>query len=61
MQRHITIVTNWVANEVSSSIARRLIGRSLSVKYLLDDSVIDYIQQHELYGHHSSTTSTNTT
>lgn len=48
-RRNIHIVTNWVANDVSSTLARRLIGRGLSVKYLLDDSVIDYTTKHSLY------------
>lgn len=48
-RRNITIVTNWVANDVSSTLARRLIGRSLSVKYLLDEDIIDYINKHSLY------------
>jgi len=55
-RRNITIVTNWVANDVSSTLARRLIGRGLSVKYLLDDSVIEYIKKHELYQNCSSET-----
>lgn len=48
-RRNITIVTNWVANDVSSTLARRFIARNLSVKYLLDDNVIDYINKHSLY------------
>lgn len=47
--RNITIVTNWVPNDVSSTLARKFIGRGLSVKYLLDESVIDYIKKHDLY------------
>lgn len=46
---NITIVTNWVANDVSSTLARRFISRGLSVKYLLDDNTIDYITKHQLY------------
>ncbi|XP_037029937.1 nicotinamide/nicotinic acid mononucleotide adenylyltransferase 3 isoform X3 [Bradysia coprophila] len=49
-KNNITIVTNWVPNEVSSTLARRLISRHFSVKYLLDDFVIDYIKRFELYG-----------
>lgn len=48
-KKNITIVTNWVANEVSSTLVRRFISRNLSVKYLLDDSVIAYINQNSLY------------
>ncbi|KAJ6629955.1 Nicotinamide/nicotinic acid mononucleotide adenylyltransferase 1, partial [Pseudolycoriella hygida] len=52
---NITVVTNWVPNEVSSTLARRLISRQFSVKYLLDDFVIDYIKRFELYGSASKT------
>lgn len=48
-RRNITIVTNWVTNDVSSTLARRLISRNLSVKYLLDEDIIDYINKHSLY------------
>ncbi|CRK90022.1 CLUMA_CG003747, isoform A [Clunio marinus] len=48
-RRNIVIVNNWIANDVSSTLARRFIARGLSVKYLLDDSVIDYIKKHSLY------------
>lgn len=49
-RRNITIVTNWVTNDVSSTLVRRLLGRGLSVKYLLDDYVTEYIKKHLLYG-----------
>lgn len=58
VQHHITIVTNWVTNEVSSSLARRLMSRALSVKYLLDDAVIEYIQQNDLFGYATNGSST---
>ncbi|XP_017845688.1 nicotinamide/nicotinic acid mononucleotide adenylyltransferase 3 isoform X2 [Drosophila busckii] len=48
-QRNITLITNWVPNEVSSSLVRRLLGRGQSVKYLLDDLVLSYIQRQGLY------------
>lgn len=48
-QKHITLITNWVPNEVSSTMIRRLISRDQSVKYLLDDRVIDYIQMQGLF------------
>ncbi|KAG5670066.1 hypothetical protein PVAND_000352 [Polypedilum vanderplanki] len=46
---NINIVTNWIANEVSSTLARRFISRGLSVKYIIDDYVIEYINKHGLY------------
>ena len=48
-RRNITIVTNWIPNEVSSTLVRKFIKRELSVKYLIDDLVIDYINKHGLY------------
>lgn len=48
-KRNITIVTNWIPNEVSSTLVRKFIKRELSVKYLIDDDVIEYIHKHGLY------------
>ncbi|XP_054747860.1 nicotinamide/nicotinic acid mononucleotide adenylyltransferase 3 isoform X2 [Anastrepha obliqua] len=48
-QKNITLITNWVPNEVSSTMIRRLISRGQSVKYLLDDRIIDYIQMQGLF------------
>lgn len=49
-RRNITIVTNWVTNDVSSTLVRRLLSRGQSVKYLLDDYITEYIRKHLLYG-----------
>lgn len=48
-RRHIHVVTEWITNEISSTAVRRALKRGESVKYLLQDSVIDYIRQHGLY------------
>ncbi|XP_030371612.1 nicotinamide/nicotinic acid mononucleotide adenylyltransferase 3 isoform X2 [Scaptodrosophila lebanonensis] len=53
-QRNITLITNWVPNEVSSSLVRRLLNRGQSVKYLLDDLVLEYIKRTGLYNMKSS-------
>lgn len=50
LQRNIDMVTEWIANEVSSSRIRRALGRCESVKYLLPDSVINFVHQRALYG-----------
>jgi len=42
-------VTEWIPNEVSSTRIRRALKRGESVRYLLQDSVIDYIYKHEIY------------
>ncbi|CAD7083931.1 unnamed protein product [Hermetia illucens] len=51
-KQNITLLTNWASSEVTSSLIRRLIGRKQSVKYLLEDSVIDYIRDNNLYAHY---------
>ena len=43
-QNHIQVVDEWVPNTVSSTLVRRELGAGRSVKYLLDDRVIEYIQ-----------------
>lgn len=48
-RRNITLITNWVANEVSSTMTRRLISRGDSVKYLLDDRIVEYIRSKSLF------------
>lgn len=50
LQRNIQIVTEWITNEISSTKIRRCIRRSESIKYLVPDSVIDYIYKFGLYG-----------
>lgn len=48
-QRNIELITNWTSNNLSSTLVRRLLRRGQSVKYLLDDDVIEYINKHNLY------------
>lgn len=48
-QENIMIVTEWIRNDISSTKIRRALQRGESVKYLLQDSVIDYIKKHQLY------------
>lgn len=48
-KKNIDIVTNWVPNEVSSTLARRYLRRGLSVKYMLDDNVVEFIRLQKLY------------
>lgn len=49
-RHHIRLVTEWVSNEISATKIRRAIRRGESVKYLIQDDVIEYIQQNGLYG-----------
>lgn len=47
--QNIFLVREWVRNETSATEVRRALRRGLSVKYLIPDSVIEYIHQHLLY------------
>ncbi|XP_012281424.1 nicotinamide/nicotinic acid mononucleotide adenylyltransferase 3 [Orussus abietinus] len=47
--RNITIVTEWIPNEISSSKIRKALRRGESVKYLVQDPVIDYIYTQGIY------------
>lgn len=47
--QNIFLVKEWVRNETSATEVRRALRRGLSVKYLIPDSVIEYIHQHNLY------------
>ncbi|XP_008207057.1 uncharacterized protein LOC100121756 isoform X1 [Nasonia vitripennis] len=46
---NIHIVTEWIPNEVSSTRIRRALKRGESVKYLLHDSVLEYIYTYKIY------------
>ncbi|XP_066966755.1 nicotinamide/nicotinic acid mononucleotide adenylyltransferase 1 isoform X5 [Macrobrachium rosenbergii] len=52
-QKNIHIVTEWITNEVSSTKVRRALRRGESVKYLVQDSVIDYIYKNALFNTHN--------
>ncbi len=47
---HIFMVKDDVLDSTSSTLVRRELAAGRSVRYLLPDSVIAYIQQHGLYG-----------
>ncbi|XAR67360.1 Nicotinamide-nucleotide adenylyltransferase [Bertholletia excelsa] len=48
-KNNIKVVEEHVPNQISSTRVRECISRGLSIKYLTDDGVIDYIKQHNLY------------
>ncbi|XP_068587548.1 nicotinamide/nicotinic acid mononucleotide adenylyltransferase 3-like [Cebidichthys violaceus] len=48
-RRNIFLVREWVRNETSATEVRRALRRDMSVKYLIPDSVIEYIHRHKLY------------
>ena len=50
-RHHIWIVPQRVVNNVSSTVVRSMIREGLSIEYLVDAQVRDYIYQHALFGH----------
>ncbi|NWH62888.1 NMNA3 adenylyltransferase, partial [Geococcyx californianus] len=48
-QHNIFLVKEWIQNEISATQIRCALCRGLSVKYLIPDSVISYIAQHNIY------------
>ncbi|CAG9856202.1 unnamed protein product [Phyllotreta striolata] len=47
---NITLVTEWITNEISSTKIRRALRRNESVRYLVPDRVLEYIYRNNLYG-----------
>ncbi|XP_023283258.1 nicotinamide/nicotinic acid mononucleotide adenylyltransferase 1 [Seriola lalandi dorsalis] len=48
-RKNIHMVHEWVANDVSATHVRRALRRGQSVRYLLPDPVVHYIQECDLY------------
>lgn len=48
-RKNIHVVHEWVTNEISATHVRRSLRRRRSVRYLLPDAVLYYIQEHSLY------------
>lgn len=48
-RKNIHMVREWVTNEISATHVRRALRRGQSVRYLLPDPVVRYIQEHSLY------------
>ncbi|KAA8496918.1 Nicotinamide/nicotinic acid mononucleotide adenylyltransferase 3 [Porphyridium purpureum] len=46
----IHVLTDAPVANISSTLARRMLRRGYSVKYVLDESVRQYIEEHGLYG-----------
>jgi len=46
---NIFVVQEWLSNEISSTRIRRALRRQESVRYVVPDSVIDYIRKERLY------------
>ncbi|XP_017492379.1 PREDICTED: nicotinamide/nicotinic acid mononucleotide adenylyltransferase 1-like [Rhagoletis zephyria] len=48
-EANIFIVEERAANCISSSLVRESISKNESIRYLVDDSVVEYIEQNKLY------------
>ncbi|XP_067873083.1 nicotinamide/nicotinic acid mononucleotide adenylyltransferase 1 [Heterodontus francisci] len=48
-RKNVHLVTEWIANDISATKVRRALRRGQSVKYVIPDSVIEYIQKYNLY------------
>ncbi len=48
-RKNIHMVREWVTNEISATHVRRALRRGQSVRYLLPDPVVRYIQENSLY------------
>uniref|UniRef100_A0A3Q3GB96 Nicotinamide-nucleotide adenylyltransferase n=1 Tax=Labrus bergylta TaxID=56723 RepID=A0A3Q3GB96_9LABR len=48
-RKNIHVVREWVTNEISATHIRRALRRGRSVRYLLPDKVVRYVQENDLY------------
>ncbi|XP_067302043.1 nicotinamide/nicotinic acid mononucleotide adenylyltransferase 1 [Pseudorasbora parva] len=48
-RKNIHVIREWVTNEISATHVRRALRRGRSVRYLLPEPVVCYIQEHSLY------------
>lgn len=48
-RKNIHVIREWVANDISATLVRRALRRGQSIRYLLPDPVVRYIQSHSLY------------
>ncbi|XP_056589287.1 nicotinamide/nicotinic acid mononucleotide adenylyltransferase 1 [Triplophysa dalaica] len=48
-RENIHVVREWVTNEISATHVRRSLRRGQSVRYLLPDPVVNYIQENNLF------------
>lgn len=48
-RKNIQVVPEWVTNDISATQMRQALRRGQSVRYLLPDSVLRYILEHNLY------------
>lgn len=47
--RNVIVIKQLIYNDISSTKVRLFVRRGMSIKYLLPNSVIQYIHEHKLY------------
>uniref|UniRef100_A0ACB8EED1 Nicotinamide/nicotinic acid mononucleotide adenylyltransferase 1 n=1 Tax=Sphaerodactylus townsendi TaxID=933632 RepID=A0ACB8EED1_9SAUR len=52
-KENIHLVEEWISNDISATKIRRALRRRQSVRYLVPDSVLAYIEKHKLYSEES--------
>ncbi|XP_054856950.1 nicotinamide/nicotinic acid mononucleotide adenylyltransferase 1 [Eublepharis macularius] len=48
-KENVHLVEEWISNDISATKIRRALRRRQSVRYLVPDSVLTYIEKHKLY------------
>uniref|UniRef100_A0A8D0HP09 Nicotinamide-nucleotide adenylyltransferase n=1 Tax=Sphenodon punctatus TaxID=8508 RepID=A0A8D0HP09_SPHPU len=52
-KNNIHLVDEWITNDISSTKIRRALRRGQSIRYLMPDTVLAYIEKHNLYSEES--------
>ncbi|XP_053308366.1 nicotinamide/nicotinic acid mononucleotide adenylyltransferase 1 [Spea bombifrons] len=52
-KNNIHVVEEWITNDISSTKIRRALRRGQSVRYLVPEPALEYIQRHDLYNEES--------
>ncbi|KAJ1509682.1 hypothetical protein HMI54_011356 [Coelomomyces lativittatus] len=55
-RKNVFVVKQLIYNDISSSKVRLFIKRNMSIKFLVPDSVLNYIVSHQLFKFHSTST-----
>jgi nicotinamide mononucleotide adenylyltransferase len=49
-RENIFVIQQLVQNDISSTKIRLFLRRDMSIRYLVPEQVVDYIEEHDLYG-----------